>query len=52
MVGRAVPTERQVTGLGTYDSNLTTDVGCHTMGVLDQLKLLNRLLLNQQTMVI
>ena len=32
---RAVPTERQVTGLRTYDSNLTTDVGSHTMGVLD-----------------
>ena len=35
---RAVPTERQVTGLRTYDSNLTTEVGSQTVGVQDPIK--------------
>ena len=35
---RAVPTERQVTGLRTYDSNLRTEIGAQTVGIQDPIK--------------
>ena len=35
---RAVPNEREITGERTYEGNLKTEVGNHTVGLLDELK--------------
>lgn len=35
---RALPNERQITELRTYDSNIKTEVGSHTVGIQDDLK--------------
>ncbi len=35
---RAVPNEREITGERTYEGNLNTGVGNHTVGLLDELK--------------
>jgi len=35
---RAMPNEREVTGERTYESNVRTDVGNHTVGILDDIK--------------
>ena len=35
---RALPNEREVTSERTYEGNLSTDVGNHTVGILDDIK--------------
>ena len=35
---RAVPNEREITGERTYEGNLSTEVGSHTVGLLDGVK--------------
>ena len=35
---RALPNERQITELRTYDSNIKTEVGSHTVGIQDGVK--------------
>ncbi len=35
---RALPNERQITELRTYDSNIRTEVGSHTVGIQDGVK--------------